>query len=1120
MHDIGLIVFGLTGLLALTSLLPPLARRLRLPYSVLLALAGSVLGFLVLTGGNPGSMITTDFLRALSELSISSEAFIIIFLPVLLFETALVVDVRRLFEDWAPILLMAVVAVVVCTFVVGLALSRLSDFGLVACLLLGSIVATTDPAAVIGIFREIGAPKRLMTLVEGESLLNDAAAIALSSMLLGILISGEEAPWLAVVVRFVASFLGGALAGWVMGLIACAIFPMLRRVSHAEITLTVALAYLAFFIPEHYFHVSGVVSCVAAALTVSSLGRTQMSPHTYEHLEGVWGQLGFWANSLIFILAAMLVPRIMADITWVAVGLTAVVYVATLFARGIVVGGFLPLLSAVGIAARINNRMKGVLLWGGLRGAVSLALALAILEHPGAPGEIKQSIVSIVTGYVLLTLLINGSTLRLLIRWLRLDQLSASDRGLRDRALSLVIEEIEAELKAIARREILDPRAVETVIGRYGEQLGRMQRERGAGQDLKPDELLSIGLTILCAQEELRYFENFKSGIMPRSLAFRLLAEAVQFREAARSIGRIGYASTAQSTLAHEWRLRFAVRLNRWTGFDRWLAVALAERFETLLNRRLVIGELLTFSRERLAAIVGEEAASEIRQLVIQRLRQVDAAMTALRLQYPDYARDVQARYLGRIARQMEARHAADLAERAVISGEVAEALERDREERWADLDQQPRLDVELTAPQLIARVPLFASLDVSMRERIARLTRPRFVLPDEAIVRKGERGEAMYFIASGAVSVLLHGQNIELGSGQFFGELALLTGHPRNADVVALGYCRLLELKARDFQELLSRNEGLKAAIERSRRNVWAPTRARSDRWSTSPFWGLAAWTRDGGTAVGGRAPCFGLEPRRGKADALVAAGQGATSPADAARGSAAIFSMLSDDEASRAVWAGEAGALAGASKGALAIECSTLSGAHVAWLAARAHDRGLAYIDCPVTGLPEAAAEGTLTLLVGAQAGDLERARPLLAPVSATIRHFGPVGAGTAYKLIINLMGAVQIASLAEGLRATEGLGLDRETVIAAMEASAAASPQVKRHVRRMARRNFASDLAFTTALRHKDAAYAMALTQAAAIDMPLGRIATRAFALARASDADADEASVIDVLQDLKS
>ncbi|HSE75229.1 MAG TPA: cation:proton antiporter, partial [Dongiaceae bacterium] len=194
MLDIGLIVFGITGLLALTSLLPALAQRLRLPYSVLLALAGSALGLLVAArGGMPEGFVATDFLNALASFHISSEAFLVIFLPTLLFETALAIDVRRMLNDVAPILVMAVIAVVVCMVVVGVTLSSLTDYGLIACLLLGAIVATTDPAAVVGIFREIGAPQRLTMLVEGESLLNDAAAIALFSMLAGMLLAGQEA---------------------------------------------------------------------------------------------------------------------------------------------------------------------------------------------------------------------------------------------------------------------------------------------------------------------------------------------------------------------------------------------------------------------------------------------------------------------------------------------------------------------------------------------------------------------------------------------------------------------------------------------------------------------------------------------------------------------------------------------------------------------------------------------------------------------------------------------------------------------------------------------------------------------------------------------------------------
>ena len=138
---------------------------------------------------------------------------------------------------------------------------------------------------------------------------------------------------------------------------------------------------------------------------------------------------------------------------------------------------------------------------------------------------------------------------------------------------------------------------------------------------------------------------------------------------------------------------------------------------------------------------------------------------------------------------------------------------------------------------------------------------------------------------------------------------------------------------------------------------------------------------------------------------------------------------------------------------RGAFVIECSTLSHPHVLELAAAARMKGLRYIDCPVTGWPHMAAAGELTLLIGADRADLEAARPMLAPLCKSIRVFGGVGAGTGYKLMINLMGSVQIAALAEGLALAQRLGLDREAVVAAIEAGAAASPQVVRHCRPMA-------------------------------------------------------------------
>ena len=251
-------------------------------------------------------------------------------------------------------------------------------------------------------------------------------------------------------------------------------------------------------------------------------------------------------------------------------------------------------------------------------------------------------------------------------------------------------------------------------------------------------------------------------------------------------------------------------------------------------------------------------------------------------------------------------------------------------------------------------------------------------------------------------------------------------------------------------------------------------------------------------------------------KAEDLIARGaQWATSPEDAAIDADAVVTMVADDEASRSVWLGKNGAAATMKAGTLAIECSTISYAHALDLSRELDNRGLVYIDSPVTGLPDAAASGKLTLLVGAHPADLEKARPFLEPLSSTIRHFGAVGTGTVYKLINNLMGAIQIAGIAEGLAIAEQAGLDMKLVLEAIEGGVAASPQVIRHSRRMAARNFAG-ATFTAALRHKDAAYAVALAESLLSSEPvIGRAAVEAYARAKAAAPDDDEAKMIEIV-----
>ena len=254
-------------------------------------------------------------------------------------------------------------------------------------------------------------------------------------------------------------------------------------------------------------------------------------------------------------------------------------------------------------------------------------------------------------------------------------------------------------------------------------------------------------------------------------------------------------------------------------------------------------------------------------------------------------------------------------------------------------------------------------------------------------------------------------------------------------------------------------------------------------------------------------------------RAEPLVQEGarRGATAR-DAGDGADAVFAMTADDDASRAVWLGPDGALAAnLTPGALAIECSTLSHGWVMELAAHARARGLRYVDAPVTGLPDAAAAGALTLLVGAEAADLDAARPLLAPLATGILHFGPAGAGTAYKLMINLVGAVQIASAAEGMALAERAGLDLTAVADAIAQGQAASPQVVRNTRRMAAGDHDRDVVFTPALRLKDVEYALRLAETLGAATPFGAVAaTLLRQLCGRGDTQANESKIVEIFR----
>lgn len=242
------------------------------------------------------------------------------------------------------------------------------------------------------------------------------------------------------------------------------------------------------------------------------------------------------------------------------------------------------------------------------------------------------------------------------------------------------------------------------------------------------------------------------------------------------------------------------------------------------------------------------------------------------------------------------------------------------------------------------------------------------------------------------------------------------------------------------------------------------------------------------------------------------------AATPREAAAGAAIVFASVTDDDASRAVWTGQDGALSGAlAERALLVEHSTLSHDWVMELSGAVRARGMRYVDCPVAGRPDAAAAGQLVVFAGAEKADLEEIRPLIVPISKEIFHFGAAGSGTAFKLIYNLMGATQIAALAEGLAAAEAAGIDIVTAAQALSTGATGSPHVVRHAVFMAEGKHEEPPAFTGRGRLKDSSYGVALAEKFGQEPTLGRAATAVYRrMVDAGMAAAADSRVLDVVR----
>jgi len=806
----------IAGFLALVSLVQPAAERLRLPYAVLLAMVGVAVGgissFLFYS---PSIHYFDAIVGPIVNLPFGAEIFLVVFLPVLLFHAALTIDLREIAEDAGPILVLAIVAVFAAAMAIGFSLS-LAGVPLIVALLLGSIVATTDPAAVVAILHEVGAPPRLTRLLEGESLLNDAAAIVLFTVLTGMLAGHREADILTGAEHFILSFLGGILLGAIGGRVYGMLLPHLGGSRMAEVTLAVALPYIVYLLGEEV-EVSGVVAVASAGLTAGAVARVRMTPDNWEYLEQVWQQMGFWASSLIFITASADVPRLLVGLHFTDLWLLLIAIAAALLSRAAVLFGLFPLLSALGLSQKVSAAYNFAITWGGLRGAVTLALALAVTENNSIAPEMRDLIAVLATGFVLFTLLVNGLTLRPLMNLLQLNRLSSLDEALRDKVRVLSLTEVRDAVRETANEYSIRPTATEAATGRFQEAIdGLTADEARLEAAISDGDRITIGLVALTNQERHFIHSHHTQNTVSGPAIERLLRNTNTILDAAKAEGQGGYEQAARAALGFPFTFRVANFLHRRLDIHGPLQREISIRFEMLLVRRLVLASVIRFAGRRLRVMLGEAVADRLIAILAERAAATASALDALRLQYPEHAESLERRFLQQSGLRLLISRYQDLYEEGLIGRELFDDLDREHAAGRQHAGDLPPLDLGLDIETLIANFEMFRRLNPEEIKDLARRFRPRLLVPEELIIRKGDRGHEMFLVSSGAVEVVLPDRRVRLGSGTFVGEMALLGEQRRAADVITLGYCRVLVLSAAELRGFLRRYPDAKAEIDR----------------------------------------------------------------------------------------------------------------------------------------------------------------------------------------------------------------------------------------------------------------------------------------------------------------
>jgi CPA1 family monovalent cation:H+ antiporter len=798
-------VLSVMGLLFLATILSVVTSKLKLPFSLTLVAVGVALGLAVRF---------VPPLEPVASLRLSSELLTYILLPTLVFHAAYAIDSRLLGQNLLPVLVLAVPALVVSFLVASFGVHWAVGIPLGAALLFGALISSTDSGAVLAVFHNLGAPKRLTVLVEGESLFNDAASIVIFQLVmagvgLGVATQSLEGNLIwAGSVAFTVNFAGGLLFGAAIGHLAGHVIEVIENDDLVEILLTTTVAYLSFIVAELVFHVSGVMAVVGTGLVLGGAGITKYSPPTLEYLDRFWQYLAFIANSLIFLLIGLHVA-IEIDVMRGLIVPIGFAIVISVVARAVGVFSLFPIVNRLPNIEKVDARYQIAIAWGGLRGAVALVLAMSL----PADFQYRSEIIGLAFGVVLFSLLVQGLSLEPLIRFLGLQRASVPEMFARDDSLLAAKNRARARISELRAAGMFSEKVTSELDRSYGDQEQQIRerieqlRERGFLGSREEFRLLRREYLLV---EKRVYQDLFHRGQVSEKV-LRGLQHSIELQMDHLRYGGVLPAWTIHSP-AH-WKLeaglfRVLEALFPWGNVvQHYRLNRIADLYEQHWGRLVASQRVLEELRRIEDRGSGQpELVSELIDLYTVWNENARKRLDAVGEQYPEYATKVQQIMATRLCLQAEDEVISDLERLDVLPEREAKQMRAEVQAKLKRLRQKPLEELRPRPRELLSKVPFFRSLPSEEFDQVLERLRARTFLADEVIVREGDLGQSMFLIGRGVVRVSIGGGGIEsiplatLLAGEFFGEMAVLSGNPRNATVTAVTHCTLYELTRADL--------------------------------------------------------------------------------------------------------------------------------------------------------------------------------------------------------------------------------------------------------------------------------------------------------------------------------